>query len=195
MDKAEDKNKGFLDRLEEKRLSTADLAGAVRDDARKVPIEGEIVGVQAVEIVDVPREEVRKPIRPEAAAPAYPVASAYPASQPEPSRGAVAGTAAAPAREPLAAEEISGPLFSAEEAGKLREQWDKIQVGFVDEPRSSVELADSLVAAAMKRLAEQFAAERSKLEGQWDRGGDVSTEDLRLALRRYRSFFGRLLSV
>ena len=52
-----------------------------------------------------------------------------------------------------------------------------------------------LVAATMKRLAEQFAAERSNLEGQWDRGSDISTEDLRIALRRYRSFFGRLLSI
>ena len=68
-------------------------------------------------------------------------------------------------------------------------------MGFVDEPRQAVQQADSLVAGAMKRLAEMFAAERAKLEGQWDRGDDVSTEDLRLALRRYRSFFGRLLSV
>jgi hypothetical protein len=88
-----------------------------------------------------------------------------------------------------------GPLFSAQEAASLRSRWDAIQVGFVDEPRGSVREADTLVATAMKRLAEQFAAERSTLEGQWDRGGDVSTEDLRIALRRYRSFFGRLLSV
>jgi hypothetical protein len=95
----------------------------------------------------------------------------------------------------MAKEPDSGPLFSAEEASKLRAQWDSIQVGFVDEPRKAVEEADGLVATAMKRLAEQFADERSRLEGQWDCGGDVSTEDLRLALRRYRSFFGRLLTV
>ena len=65
----------------------------------------------------------------------------------------------------------------------------------MDEPRRAVEQADSLVAGAMKRLAEIFADERGKLEGQWDRKESVSTEDLRLALRRYRSFFGRLLSV
>jgi len=65
----------------------------------------------------------------------------------------------------------------------------------VDEPRKSVENADSLVAAAIKRLAEIFARERSSLEQQWAQGGDVSTEDLRLALQRYRSFFDRLLSV
>jgi hypothetical protein len=58
-----------------------------------------------------------------------------------------------------------------------------------------VEQADALVAEAIKRLAETFANERNQLEGQWDRGGDVSTEDLRQALQRYRSFFSRLLSV
>jgi hypothetical protein len=68
-------------------------------------------------------------------------------------------------------------------------------VGFVDEPRQAVEKADALVAGAMKRLAEVFAAERERLEKQWDRGDSVSTEELRLALRRYRAFFGRLLSV
>jgi len=65
----------------------------------------------------------------------------------------------------------------------------------VDEPRRSVEQADALVAEVIKRLANSFAEERSKLEGQWGRGGDVSTEDLRVALRRYRSFFDRLLNV
>ncbi len=98
--------------------------------------------------------------------------------------------AAAPAME-----HESGPLFSSGEANELRSRWDAIQVGFVDEPRRAVELADNLVAGTMKRLAEIFADERSKLEGQWDQGENVSTEDLRLALRRYRSFFSRLLSV
>jgi hypothetical protein len=65
----------------------------------------------------------------------------------------------------------------------------------VDEPRQAVQQADELVAAAMKRLAEVFASEREKLEREWDKNDDVSTEDLRLALRRYRSFFDRLLSV
>ena len=98
--------------------------------------------------------------------------------------------AAAPAME-----RESGPLFSGDEANELRSRWDAIQVGFVDEPRRAVELADNLVAGTMKRLAEIFTDERSMLEGQWDQGENVSTEDLRLALRRYRSFFSRLLSV
>ena len=92
-------------------------------------------------------------------------------------------------------EEHAAPLFSAAEAKEFRGRWDTIQGTFVDEPRHAVEQADSLVAGAMKRLAEVFAEERGKLEGQWDREESVSTEDLRLALRRYRSFFGRLLSV
>ena len=86
-------------------------------------------------------------------------------------------------------------LLASDEAAELRERWDAIQAGFVDEPRKAVEDADSLVAQAMTRLAEMFADERAKLEGQWDRGSDVSTEDLRVALRRYRAFFGRLLAV
>ncbi len=87
------------------------------------------------------------------------------------------------------------PLFPDNELGDLRGQWDRIQAGFVDQPRKAVEEADGLVASTMKRLAEVFAQERSNMEAQWDRGGDVSTEDLRLALQRYRSFFHRLLSV
>lgn len=100
-----------------------------------------------------------------------------------------------PVTEGQPTEESAAPLLSVREADDLRTRWDDIQTGFVDEPRKAVEQADSLVAEAMKRLAETFADERAKLEAQWDRGGDVSTEDLRLALRRYRSFFHRLLSI
>ncbi|MCP3732497.1 hypothetical protein M9978_18905 [Sphingomonas sp. MG17] len=89
----------------------------------------------------------------------------------------------------------STPLLPENETGELRRQWDVVQTGFVDEPRRAVEQADEMVASAMKRLAEVFAAERSELEGQWDRGDDVSTEDLRIALQRYRAFFDRLLSI
>lgn len=89
----------------------------------------------------------------------------------------------------------AAPLFPENEAGELRRRWDSVQASFVDEPRRAVEQADELVANAMKRLAETFANERATLESQWDRGDSVSTEDLRLALQRYRSFFGRLLAV
>jgi hypothetical protein len=87
------------------------------------------------------------------------------------------------------------PLFSESEMADFRSQWSKVQTGFVDEPRQTVAEADKLVASVMQRLAESFANERSGLEKQWDRGDNVSTEDLRVALQRYRSFFDRLLKL
>jgi hypothetical protein len=92
-------------------------------------------------------------------------------------------------------QEYPAALFAENDVRDMRSRWDKIQAGFVDEPRQVVKQADELVAFAIKRIAEQFANERSQLEQQWDRGDNVSTEDLRLALRRYRTFFDRLLSV
>jgi uncharacterized protein YktB (UPF0637 family) len=76
----------------------------------------------------------------------------------------------------------------------FRSSWDRVQTSFVDEPRRAVEQADSLVANIVQRIAEQFAAAREQLEKQWDSGSDVSTEDLRQAMKRYRSFFDRLLT-
>jgi len=87
------------------------------------------------------------------------------------------------------------PLFSESEMGEFRSRWSNVQTGFVDEPRRTVEDADKLVASVMQRLAEGFANERSGLEKQWDQGDHVSTEDLRVALQRYRSFFDRLLKL
>jgi hypothetical protein len=87
------------------------------------------------------------------------------------------------------------PIFPGSEAGGYRTQWDAIQTGFVDEPRRAVEEADALVALVIKRLSEVFADERAGLEHQWGRGDEISTEDLRIALRKYRSFFERLLSL
>ena len=87
------------------------------------------------------------------------------------------------------------PLFSASEMTDFRSQWSTVQTGFVDEPPQTVAEADKLVASVMQRLAEGFANERSGLEKQWDRGDNVSTEDLRVALQRYRSFFDRLLKL
>lgn len=87
------------------------------------------------------------------------------------------------------------PLFQQNEAGDLKHKWESIQTAFVDNPRHAVEDADKLVAFAIKRIAEGFANERAKLEGQWSRGEQISTEDLRVVLQRYRSFFSRLLSL
>jgi hypothetical protein len=87
-----------------------------------------------------------------------------------------------------------GQLFPTSELNDLRAKWDKAQISFVDEPRTAVKQADELVATLVTRISEQFSATRSELEHQWDRGDNVSTEELRQALRRYRSFFDRLLA-
>jgi len=97
-----------------------------------------------------------------------------------------------------AAAQVSGrnesPLFAENELRDFRARWDHVQTSFVDEPRHAVEQADTLVATVVKRIAEQFAEERGKLEKQWDRGDNVSTEELRQGFKRYRAFFDRLLS-
>lgn len=101
--------------------------------------------------------------------------------------------AATPAETPHQDEHT--PLFATHDAERFRTEWTDIQTDFVDDPRHTVERADELVASTIKRLAEVFSHERRKLEEQWTRGDQVSTEDLRLALQRYRSFFDRLLSL
>ena len=95
---------------------------------------------------------------------------------------------------PTGEHDESGPLLSGEDATSYQRQWEELQTGFVDDPRKVVAEADELVATVMRRLAEGFADERERLEAHWDRGEDVSTEDLRVALQRYRSFFRRLVT-
>lgn len=155
-------------RPDDARLSTADLAAASERAAdRPQEQRGPQPQQPPVQGKVPPDREVTPPTRPAADARA-----ATPAGQERPSS-----------------------LFAGNEADDFRHRWADIQTGFVDEPRQAVERADALVAAAIKRLAEMFAHERANLEQQWARGGDVSTEDLRVALKRYRAFFDRLLSV
>ena len=86
------------------------------------------------------------------------------------------------------------PLLDDAEAEGFRGRWHAIQSEFVDDPQQSVESADALVAELMQQLARSFSEERASLESQWTRGDEVDTEELRVSLRRYRSFFERLLS-
>jgi len=113
----------------------------------------------------------------------------FAASKHEPSTEADTGsdTDSAPA-------DPSVSLFSSGDGEGFRSRWHEIQVEFVDHPRQSVEQADALVAEVMQDLAQTFADERQRLESQWGRGDDVGTEDLRVALQRYSSFFERLLT-
>jgi hypothetical protein len=87
-----------------------------------------------------------------------------------------------------------GSLLPAGEQSDLHGRWEEIQTHFVDDPRRAVKDADELVAGVMARMAERFARARDDLEGQWSRGEDVGTEELRVALQSYRAFFRRLLS-
>ena len=86
------------------------------------------------------------------------------------------------------------PLLEGEELQGVLTRWKEIQANFVDEPRSAVQEADALVADLMQHLARTFSDERALLESRWASGEEVSTEDLRQGLQRYRSFFERLLA-
>jgi hypothetical protein len=87
----------------------------------------------------------------------------------------------------------STALLNREESEHFRTRWNEIQGKFVDEPRAAVQQADTLVSEVIEQITQMFANEHSSLEGQWNQGNDVSTEDLRKALQRYRSFFNRLV--
>src|ERR1700759_3371878 len=96
-------------------------------------------------------------------------------------------TATAPAELP--------PLFGPEALTDLRKRWDSVQRGFVDDPKEAVHAADAMVVEITKGLAARFAEQRTSLEGKFQRSEGPSTENLRLALQQYRSFFERLLSL
>ncbi|MCJ0869737.1 hypothetical protein [Streptomyces sp. AP-93] len=92
-----------------------------------------------------------------------------------------------------APEGVSEPLLGTSDTEEFRQSWTDIQGRFVDDPQGAVRSADALVAEVMQTLAGSFAAHKQELEAQWGRGEEVETEDLRQALRHYRSFFNRLL--
>jgi hypothetical protein len=89
----------------------------------------------------------------------------------------------------------SAQLLEPGDRESMTARWRDIQADFVDHPREAMQDADALVAGLMQQLAKTFADERAQLEAQWSRGDDVSTEDLRVSLQRYRAFFERLLAV
>jgi hypothetical protein len=86
------------------------------------------------------------------------------------------------------------PLLDDHVAENFLGRWSDVQARFVDDPRGAVLAADDLVAELVRALADRFSRHRDGLEEQWSRGAEPSTEDLRLALQQYRSFFQRLLA-
>ncbi|MEU6019677.1 hypothetical protein ABZ826_38745 [Streptomyces sp. NPDC047515] len=103
------------------------------------------------------------------------------------------GRASVGERQEAEMAEANEPLLGGEQ-GEFRARWQKIQGEFVDDPKNAVNAADQLVAETMQALATTFSEHKRGLEGQWQRGEEVATEDLRIALQKYRSFFNRLLS-
>ncbi|WP_332813251.1 hypothetical protein [Ramlibacter sp.] len=124
-----------------------------------------------------------------------------PMDQPPPQHGepqhgaAVPRDPHAPGQPPAHGMEQLAALFPPGVAADFRHRWDEVQIGFVDDPRQAVQHADELVAQVMKSLAASFAGQRAQLEASLGRGEQADTEDLRVALRGYRSFFQRLLSL
>src|SRR5215472_15030675 len=145
----------------------------LRRDAGLTPEQSSVVDPSRPEGLDRP---VDRPIESDAGS--RPIATPPPAgARPAAASGhPAAGAATATAR---VSEEERTPLFDANEANNFRARWDSIQVGFVDEPRKAVQEADALVSDTIKRLSDVFASERQRLEQQWDRNENVSTEDFR----------------
>ena len=99
-----------------------------------------------------------------------------------------------PSEEPKEGERPAR-LFEGDRASELKRRWTDVQAQFVDDPQKAVKAADSLVDEVIRDLSALFSDERSGLESHWSRNEEVSTEELRQALRRYRSFFERLLAI
>lgn len=173
----------------DRKLTTADLAAAARQPtsakeleervARAEPREAKVTGTPASAASMATSESAGMRASPERSSPA--------AERTRTEMPVRAGT-------PSQAEELD-PLFPPETARDYRTRWAAVQSSFVDDPRKAARQGDELVAQVMKSLAESFAAERDKLEGQLGQSGEASTEVLRVSLRRYRSFFERLLSL
>ena len=108
--------------------------------------------------------------------------------------GTSAGTDAATRRAGDVGPSSGEDLLTAESAAEYRTRWEAVQTAFVDAPRDAVQQADALVAEILQRVTEGFSEARAGLEARWAQGQDASTEDLRVALQRYREFFRRLLA-
>jgi hypothetical protein len=127
--------------------------------------------------------------------------SPSPAASPDPataSGGTATSTEAPAAAEHASVEPESSPeelLFADDELAELRGRWGAVQAAFVDDPKDCVQKADVLVSDLVEQLTTGFSHARSRLEEQWARGEEASTEDLRVALMHYREFFERLLAV
>jgi hypothetical protein len=164
-------------------LSTADVAAASSQAEPEAPAASEAAAQPDVAQQPEMGRQPEMPSQPESAPQPEVAPQREMAQQPD------AATAQARVSEERTA------LLDDRTTDDFRGRWQETQADFVDDPRSAVAAADALVAEVMQRLASEFAREREGLERQWSAGGEASTEDLRLAFQRYRSFFSRLLSL
>ncbi|MFJ2593608.1 hypothetical protein [Streptomyces erythrochromogenes] len=161
---------------------------AARDrDTESGPTTEDIMNSGAGDEGQAPRDEGQVPLYPGEATPARTVG----VRDDEPA-GADESADRADTREQVAAD-TEEPLLGTTETEEYRKKWSEIQGRFVDDPQDAVRSADTLVAEVMQALAGSFSTRKQGLEGQWGRGEQVATEDLRVSLQHYRSFFNRLL--
>jgi hypothetical protein len=173
---------------EDESLSTRDLAGTPRE----APVEA--AAEPTARDAEPAEQDLRVDRRPaDVDAQAGHSSDATPGDPTESHVGATEGDAGRARGEAQDIDE-AGSLLPEGEESDFQRRWEEIQTRFVDDPRQAVEDADALVAGVMQRIAEGFAQARDGLESQWSRGEDVGTEELRVALQRYRGFFRRLLS-
>lgn len=170
-------------------LSTADLASAgrrsdARTDAGEPSAEEQLRTSQAEGDIETPRTDT------DLGAPDRPPVRATRSREEARSRAEARSS-----EEGRSREEALVALFTPELMESYRSKWTSIQSSFVDDPKQAVRSGDELVAQVMSNLANSFAEERHKVEAQLDETGEGSTENLRIAFRRYRSFFERLLSL
>lgn len=190
----------------DRNLSTADLAAAGRRPPQPADSDAELDSQGASRTGDAgsgTSRAARDAVSDRAAADrkGEPVSSAAqrrdePMGSAAPHRGTSAAERSAPDKPATdgGAEQLD-PLFPPQVATDYRSRWAAVQSSFVDDPRRAVREGDELVAQMMKNLAESFATERGRLETQLGQAGQTTTETLRVSLRRYRSFFERLLSL
>jgi hypothetical protein len=173
--------------MERENVTTADLAGAEStDDVKETgpsTIEPVPMGSMIEPAAEAPRDHD---------AAARPLEQSPSAATSPPDPPALSRAESAESEDRAAGTDPA--LLPDDQAASFRTRWDPIQAAFVDEPSSAVQDADGLVAEVMQAVAQSFADERARLEAHWKQGEDVSTEDLRRTLQRYRSFFQRLLS-
>jgi hypothetical protein len=179
-------------------LSTADLAGQqpaeteAPDTADELEPAGAGLADDDLPREELPREEMPREEMPREELPREDRADAEVEGDQGP--GPVRADTVAADDEAVPRTVSAGSLLADDDAESFRARWTDVQNGFVDSPRQAVEQGDALVASLMQQLATTFADERARLERQWDRGDEVSTDDLRTAFQRYRSFFERLLA-